>query len=135
MFCKMDVDDRFLSDAAEYRQMVCGCDLPPSPPLVDCGCRCGACGATCRECPGFGFASPPERNCQEILSRVRAVINRRCRAIRRPPGFVRLGDNEVRQLLRKRRAEDRTHWIHEYVEPGPPVRVFDVLVVIDRRIR
>jgi hypothetical protein len=46
-----------------------------------------------------------------------------------------LSTNEVRILVRKRRAEARDHWIHEYVDPGPPVRVFDVIVVTDRRIR
>ncbi len=133
MFCKMDVDDDFATPDV-YRRMACACAANPAAPLVSFGCRCEACDATCRECPGFGFAAPPERNCQQILSRVRAVINRRSRSNRRPPGFVRLSKSEIRVLVRKRRAESRGHWIHEYVDPGPPVRVFDVLVVVDRRI-
>jgi hypothetical protein len=134
MFCKMDYDDDFLADPSGYRRMACACAAAPAAPLVSFGCRCEACDSTCRECPGFGFAAPPERNCQQILSRVRAVINRRVRSNRRPPGFVRLSRNEIRVLVRKRRAEARSHWIHEYVDPGPPVRVFDVLVIVDRRI-
>jgi hypothetical protein len=130
----MDVDDEY-ADPRRYRKMACACAAPPAPPLVAFGCRCEACGSPCRECPGFGFASPPEKNCQQILSRVRSLINRRVRAGGRPPGYIRLSWNEVRVLSRKRRAETREHWISEYVDLGPPVRVFDVIIVVDRRIR
>lgn len=134
MFCKMDVDDAYAAPGT-YRKMACRCDALPAPPLVAFGCRCDSCGTPCRECPGFGFASPPERNCQQILSRARAVINRQVRVRGRPPGYIRLSWNEIRVLMRKRRAETRDHWICEYVDPGPPVRLFDVIVVVDRRIR
>lgn len=134
MFCNMDVDDN-LADPRNFRKMACACDSKPTPPLVAFGCRCELCGSTCRECPGFGFASPPEKNCQQILTRVRSIIRRRFRKVGHPPGYVRLTRNEIRVLTRKRRAETRGHWIHEYVDPGPPVRVFDVIVVVDRRIR
>lgn len=134
MYCKMDVDDGF-AVPGDYRKMACGCEALPSVPLVACGCRCDDCGATCRECPGFGFAQAPEKHYHQILSRVRSIIRRRVRSHGRPPGFVRLDRNEIRVLVRKRRAEDRDHWIRMYVDVGPPVRVFDVIVVIDRRKR
>lgn len=135
MWCKMDVDDAFVPDPREWRRIGCDCAAVPVPALVAFGCRCDACGATCRECPGFGYVAPPARSCQEILSRVAAGINRRVRSRGRPPGYVRLAGSEVGVLLRKRRVESADHWIRECVDPGPPVRVFDVLVVVDRRQR
>jgi hypothetical protein len=134
MYCKMDVDDRY-ADPRHWRTMACGCAESPTAPTTAHGCRCPACAAQCLECPGFGYAQAPEKRFHEILTHVRSVIRRRVRRCGRPPGFVRLARPEIRVLVRKRRAEDPDHWINDYVELGPPVRVFDVLVVTDRRYR
>lgn len=133
MFCKMDVDDR-CADPRLWRKMACDCPALPTPPIVRHGCLC-PCGAQCLECPGFGYAQAPEKRFHQILSRVRSVIRRRVRTRGRPPGYVRLSREEIRVLVRKRRAEDADHWICDYVEVGPPVRIFDVIVVTDRRKR
>lgn len=129
----MDVDDYFCRDPAQYRRMGCRCAVDPAPPKVDFGCLCPSCGAQCRECSGYGFSDPPVKRVHQILSRVRSRIRRRVRTRGNPPGFVRLTQVEIRTLLRKREDEDADHWIKEYVEPGPPVRVMDVIVVVDRR--
>jgi hypothetical protein len=134
MYCKMDVDDD-RADPRLARLMACECPALPTKPTVECGCLCPSCGSQCKECPGFGFAQAPEKRFLEILTRVRSIIRRRVRTGGRPPGFVRLARAEIRVLVRKRRAEDPDHWINEYVDLGPPVRVFDVLVVTDRRKR
>jgi hypothetical protein len=130
----MDVDDDFVLPR-DYRTMACDCRVNPSPPLVLSGCRCTSCNATCRECPGYGFVQAPEKRFHQILTRVRSMIRRRVRIKGSPPGYVRLSNNEIRVLVRKRRAEDSGHWINDYVDLGPPIRVFDVLVVPDRRKR
>ena len=129
----MDLDDEFVRQRMEPRRMACGCVSRPEPPKVDFGCLCSSCGAQCRECPGFGFAAPPVKRVHQILSRVRSQIRRRTRVRGHPPGFVRLTRIEIRLLLRKRKAELFDHWIRDFVEPGPPVRVYDVIVVADRR--
>jgi len=129
----MDVDDNFALQAGRLRKMACDCPTPPDRPLVDRGCRCPSCGATCKECPGYGYASPPVKRVHQILSRVRSQIRRRTRVRGNPPGFVRLTMIEIRLLLRKRRNEETHHWIRDFVDPGPPVRVYDVIVVVDRR--
>ena len=133
MYCKMDVDDA-CADPRLWRKMVCDCEALPGPPNVRHGCLC-ACGAQCLECPGWGYAQAPEKRFHQILSRVRSVIRRRVRTRGSPPGFVRLSKQEIRVLVRKRRAEDSDHWICDYVDIGPPVRIFDVIVVRDRRKR
>jgi hypothetical protein len=134
MYCQMDVADEFLRAHPHlYRRRGCGCAVLPVPPLVGSGCRCAACGARCTQCLGFGYAAPPIKRVAQILSRVRSQIRRRTRQRGFPPGFVRLTCFDVRALLRKLEAEDATHWIHTYVDAGPPVRVFDVLIVTDRR--
>lgn len=134
MYCKMDVDDIFvLTQNLEPRRMACECAAAPAPVLVDHGCRCTACGKQCRECPGFGHAAPQVKRVHQILSRVRSQIRRRTRTRGHPPGFVRLSRIEIRLLLRKRKHEEEDHWIRAFVEPGPPVRVYDVIVVTDRR--
>lgn len=135
MYCKMDVDDHRFPDRRYWRKRACDCPTLPAAPLVRHGCRCEECGARCLECPGFGFAQAPEKHFHQILSRVRSIIRRRVRSRGRPPGFVRLPIAEIRVLVRKRRAEDQAHWINEYVDLGPPVRIFDVIVVADRRKR
>lgn len=132
MFCKMDVDDD-RADPRLRRKMGCDCDALPIPPIVAHGCLCQDCGAQCRECPGWGFAQAPEKRFLEILTRVRSIIRRRVRRSGRPPGFVRLPRREIRVLVRKRRSEDPDHWINDYIDLGPPVRVFDVIVVTDMR--
>jgi hypothetical protein len=132
MFCKMDVDDGF-AQPRTWRRMACGCAERPVAVEVEHGCRCPSCSSQCRECPGFGFAEVPERKFLQILRRIRSVIRRGVRRRGRPPGFVRLAVEDVRVIGRKRRAEDRDHWIHDYVEPGPPLRIFDVMIVTDKR--
>jgi hypothetical protein len=134
VFCKMDVDDAF-ADPGSYRLRGCGCAANPTPVSVGSGCACGDCGGKCGLCPGFGFAQAPERRFHQILSRVRSVVRRSVRTAGRPPGFVRLSLAEIRVLARKRRAEATDHWIYDYVDLGPPVRIFDVIVVADRRKR
>jgi hypothetical protein len=130
----MDLDDAFsVYRGLEPRKMACACAARPEPSTVDCGCVCGACGASCRECPGFGYAAPPVKRVHQILSRVRSQIRRRTRTRGHPPGFVRLTRIEIRLLLRKRKGEEVDHWIRDFVDPGPPVRVYDVIVVADRR--
>lgn len=132
MYCKMDVDDN-LADPRFWRKMACECGEKPTAPRMAHGCLCPACAKQCFECPGFGFAQEPEKRFIKILTHVRSVIRRRVRTVGRPPGYVRLTTAEIRVLVRKRRAEDSDHWINDYVDVGPPVRVFDVIVVEDRR--
>jgi hypothetical protein len=131
----MDVDDEFFRDPTAYRRMGCSCASEPGAPATAHGCVCTGCGARCLECPGFGYAQAPEKRFHQILSRARSIIRRKVRTRGRPPGYLRLTVDEIRVLVRKRRAEDPQHWINEYVDLGPPVRLFDVIVVIDRRKR
>lgn len=131
----MDVDDPFVRDPGDCRRMGCDCRSIPTAPEVDYGCLCPDCGATCLECVGFGYAAPPVRKFHQILSRVRGQIRRRTRVRGNPPGYVRLSEGEIGVILRKRTEEDEGHWIHEVVELGPPMRIFDVIVVRDRRKR
>lgn len=129
----MDVADEFLADPSRYRRRACGCGSFPEPPRTGAGCRCPVCGADCRLCGGFGVLAPSAVRVHRILSRVRSQLRRRTRLTGRPPGFVRLAPTEVRALLGKREAEETGHWIRDYVEPGPPLRVFDVIIVVDGR--
>lgn len=76
---------------------------------------------------------PSTKRVHEILGRIRSRIKRQTKNRGRPPGYVRLVYVDVRVLLRKLRSESEDHWIREFVDPGPPVRVFDTIVVIDRR--
>lgn len=135
MYCKMDVDDPFRLDPLEYRRIGCGCAVDPTPSTVEHGCVCPSCSARCLECPGFGYTQIPEKKFYQILSHARSIVRRKVRTRGRPPGFLRLTVEEIRVLIRKRRAEDPDHWINEYVDLGPPVRIFDVPVVVDRRKR
>jgi len=133
MYCKMDLDDAFVMERMEPRTRACACKSVPVASSTSYGCVCPVCRSECRECPGFGYAAPPKKRVHQILSRVRGQIRRRMRIHGRPPGFVRLTFLEIRQLLRKRSAEEADHWIRDFVEPGPPLRVYDVIVVTDRR--
>ena len=83
--------------------------------------------------PGFGYTVPPVKRVHQILAHVRGQIRRRTRLRGHPPGFVYLKRLEISLLLRKRKAELPDHWIRDFVEIGPPVRVYGVLVVADRR--
>lgn len=135
MYCKIDVDDVFYAgDTRRFRILACDCAvLPVAPAESDFGCVCGDCRQKCRRCSGFGYAKPPTRRFHEILTRVRSQIRQRVRIRGVPPGFVRLTHDEIDVVMRKFRAEDHGHWVRDYVAPGPPVRVFDVLVVRDSR--
>ena len=133
MHCKMDVDDHFRTDPAAYRRMGCGCAVDPAPPEVSFGCRCPSCGATCQECPGFGYAEPPQRRFHHVLSRIRSQVRRRERRRGNPPCYVRVTEADIRVLLRKRLAEDPDHWIHRVIDLGPPLRIYDVITIADRR--
>ena len=133
MHCKMDVDDAFRADPADYRRLGCDCAVDPVAPATDAGCACPSCGSSCRECPGFGFATPPEKRFFEIISRVRALTRRRVRARGQVPGYVRLLPSEVRVLVRKVRSESPGHWVGEYVDLGPPIKVFDMIIIPDWR--
>lgn len=130
----MDIDDDYvLSGKIEPRLMKCNCKSIPIAPRVDFGCQCPMCKSKCKKCPGFGYSTPPLKRVHQILSRVRSQIKRRTRSKGCPPGYVRLTIIEIRLLLRKYRNEDCDHWIREFVEPGPPVRIYGVIVVVDRR--
>lgn len=129
----MDVDDLFAIEPATWRNRVCACVSMPIRPGQFHGCLCPLCGAQCKECTGFGFAKAPPRRFHQILSRVRSQINRRMRVRGAPPGYVRLNENEIGTILRKFSEEDQAHWINEYVDPGPPLRIFDVIIIRDRR--
>lgn len=134
MFCKMDVDDLLRARLGmKPRLMACRCQVPPEPPRVDFGCFCPRCGAACKECSGFGHVRPPEKNFHQVMTRVRGLIGRHVRTRGQPPGFVRLAQDEVDALTRKRTVEADDHWIVDYVDLGPPLRLFDVIVVVDRR--
>lgn len=136
MNCKLDVDDVLRERLGLVpRRMECACARDPLPVRVGHGCLCSGCGAQCTECPGYGYAQAPEKRFHQILSRVRTTINRRLKVRGRPPGFVRLPAADIGVLVRKRRSEEGDHWIHAYVDVGPPVRVFDVIVIADRRYR
>jgi len=133
VYCKMDVDDAFYrSDASQWRKRACRCAVLPEVPSVNFGCQCPKCGRACLQCPGFGFASPPIRRFWQILSSVRSQLRRRLRRGSNL-GFVRLPLAEIGILLRKREEEAPDHWIVQYVDPGPPLRICDVYVVTDRR--
>lgn len=129
----MDIDDPFVTEVRGCRLMGCSCQAVPEPPEVDHGCLCPSCSSQCKECIGFGYAAPPVKRFHQILSRVRSQIRRRVRVRGNPPGFVRLSEEEIRVILRKRTSEDEDHWVRDFVELGPPIRVFDVIVVRDRR--
>lgn len=133
MYCKMDVDDEFVRDISAYRVVGCECLVNPVAPAKGCGCKCSTCGKQCKGCIGFGFPAPPTKRVHEVLGRIRSRIKRQRRNRGRPPGYVRLVSTDVRALLRKWRSEESEHWIRGIVDPGPPVRVFDVIVIVDRR--
>lgn len=132
MYCKMDVDDAFVAAGAE-RRMGCRCAASPVAPSTDRGCICSKCGARCKECIGFGFAAPPPRRFHRIMSRIRSQIRRRTSLSGSPPGFVRIHLDEINVLLSKVEGEDAGHWAAQFVDPGPPMRVFDVIIIRDRR--
>ncbi len=129
----MDVDDEFVRDSSAYRIKGCACTVDPVAPKIGCGCRCPECGKHCRGCVGFGFTAPPTKRVHEILGRIRTRIKRHRKSRGRPPGYVRLEGIDVRALLQKWRSEGSEHWIRGVVDPGPPVKIFDVIVVVDRR--
>lgn len=129
----MDVDDDFRTDPADYRRMGCECAVEPCAPAVSFGCLCPSCGATCKDCPGFGYAEPPQRKFHHILSRIRSQIRRRERRRGHPPCYVRVVEADIRVLLRKRLSEEADHWIHSHIDLGPPLRIYDVIVIADRR--
>lgn len=133
MFCKMDVEDEFLRHSRAWRRRTCRCAALPARPRESYGCRCSRCGSVCRQCPGYGYPEPPARRYHQILTYIRSRIRRRLRVHGYPPGFVRVIPEDAAALTRKRDAEAEEHWIREYVDPGPPLRVFDVLVVEDVR--
>jgi len=133
MYCKMDFDDPFVRDPAEYRLRGCGCASEPTPPRIGSGCVCPDCASACRACLGFGFSVPPVRRAHQILSSVGTFVRRQVRARGAPPEFVRLVPAEIRVLLDKIEGEEEGHRIREWVDPGPPPRVYGVLVVEDRR--
>ncbi len=130
----MDIEDDYvLSGRVEARLRVCNCKSKPIPPKEDYGCLCESCGAKCKKCPGFGYTVPPLKRVHQILSRIRSHIKRRTKIKGNPPGYIRLTLAEKRLLLRKYNNEDSDHWIKGFIEPGPPVRIFGVIVVNDRR--
>lgn len=133
MRCRMDDEDEWCTLSGQFRRRGCSCVVSPIPPETGIGCQCPRCGSTCRKCPGFGFAQPQPRRPHRIVSAVRSQIKRLVRLRGSPPGFVRLAPVEVEALLRKLGDEDVDHWIHQVVDAGPPLRVFDVLIVRDRR--
>lgn len=130
MRCKMDVDD---PQANLIRKMACVHNAEPQTPTEGSGCSCSTCGVTCRECIGFGFVSIAPRRCQEILTAIRSQILRAMKVKGRPPGFVRLRDPEIEVVRRKFRSEDDSHWVKWLVRDGPPLRIYDVMVVSDIR--
>lgn len=129
----MDIDDPYVTDLASARKMGCQCAIEPIKPNIDHGCQCPGCGSRCKECIGHGYAVPPVKRFHQILSRIRSQIRRRVIVKGHPPGFIRLTEAEINVILRKRMAEDEDHWVRHFVDVGPPVRVFDVLIVKDRR--
>jgi hypothetical protein len=130
----MDIDDDYvLSGKIKPRLMKCSCKSIPTAPKVDYGCQCPSCKSKCKKCPGFGYSTPPLKRVHQILSRVRSQIKRSDRSKGHPPGFIRLSIIEIRLLLRKHHNEDNDHWIRDIVEPGPPVKIYGVIVVEDRR--
>lgn len=126
MYCKMDVDDLFKID--EYRRINCKCKTYPTLPKKDYGCRCEKCKKTCRQCIGFGWVNPPNKKVNNILR----AIKTRLKMHNLPPGFIRVRENDIKILLAKRKNEADDHWIRDYVDIEP-LRIFDILVVIDRR--
>lgn len=130
MYCLMDVNDPIIR---EYRIRRCACTLIPARPKQGAGCVCPRCGKTCRQCSGHGWVERSTKQFHRILSAVRAEIARRVRTRGHPPGYVRLSAVEIEVLLNKQVNEEAGHWIAGYVDPGPPLRVFDVLIVCDRR--
>ncbi len=134
MFCKMDVDDH-LVPIRSRRVLACRCLADPGPRRIGAGCRCTRCGAECGECAGFGVYGVAPRRFHAILASVKASVNRKVRTSGRPPGFVRLRREEVEVVLAKYSAEDEDHWIRSHVEVGPPLTIYGVIVVTDRRKR
>lgn len=127
MYCKMDVDDYFKKENT-YRLMNCRCKTFPKKAKINFGCLCSRCKRTCRECIGFGWVNPPNKKVNNILRSIKTRI----RMNKKPPGFIRVRENDINILLAKRKNESEDHWIRDYVDIKP-LRIFDILVVVDRR--
>jgi hypothetical protein len=132
----MDTDDDFLlkrGDLSLFRRRACRCSSLPVQPESGCGCSCPVCGSRCTKCPGFGFIEQPQRRFYRIMVSVQSQIRRRHRLRGNDPGYVRLPSRDISAVLAKRQGEYTGHWSEEWINLGPPLRIFDVFVVEDMR--
>lgn len=145
MRCLMDIRDEELRreterfhqprDPSEFRRMKCRCDVDPvEPPREpgESGCVCPRCDARCKECNGF-FAIKAEACFYKTLARARDLIMRGVYFRKHPPGFIRMSEDEIAALVEKVSGEEPGHWSRQYVDPGPPVSVYGVVVIPDKR--
>lgn len=126
----MDLQDE---GRVHLRVMGCLCNCDPKAPPKGSGCQCTGCGARCKACIGFGYQAPPARPFHLIINSVQTQIIRRVELQGHPPGFIRLRPEEVRLVLDKMAAETLDHWAHDYVDVGPPLRIYDVRIIPDLR--
>lgn len=77
----------------------------------------------------------PVRRFHRILASVQTQIRRRTRRHGHDPGFIRLPGREIEVIIEKLNAEGVDHWTvaERYFDPGPPLRILDVLIVEDNR--
>lgn len=130
MLCKMDTDDALV---VTPRVVGCRCRAGTVRPRVGLGCTCAACKHHCKLCSGFGSQNQVAViSVNSILTKVHRRASQLL-AVGRPLPFVRITTDEILAIMRKVSNEDSSHYIHEMVDPGPPMRVFGVLVVEDWR--
>lgn len=139
MRCLMDVRDDEIQaeqnpryqrrDPSTFRRLGCGCDVQPEPSRYDYGCRCPDCGKTCRECPGHGWVIKPTQKWSDVVVSVKNKIRSSMRRTGAPPPMLRLSQTEIDVVVAKWHNEDDDHHVKLYVNPGPPLRIFDIPVV------
>lgn len=145
MRCLMDIrddelrreTDRFYQprDPSTFRHMRCKCDVDPVEPQRlpgASGCVCPICGAHCKKCSGF-WVQRSEPCFHRTLRRALDLIDRGNRFKKRPPDYVRMGEDEIDVLREKVLGEDSNHMVHQIIDPGPPLRVYGVVVIADKR--
>lgn len=133
VICKMDIDDDFKRARQLFRLKKCRCKVPPIKPDKMYGCLCPKCGKQCKECIGFGFVETPQRKFYEVYKHAVSLIKTAYRFNRKPPGYIRMSEEDVKTIKRKLKSERKDNFIRDYVSLGPPLKVLETTIIVDHR--